>query len=100
MSQSQKAVAHHSTDCISAPRLSEVQGFDDARQHRARMPRRRLAQVSVRCLQLRTYGPWRLRRSYAFQGPWALAPRRFASAEVRHAVSDPAASPDLEKRAR
>jgi hypothetical protein len=38
-------VVCHSTGCIWAPRLSEVQGRDDARQHRASTPRRRLAYV-------------------------------------------------------
>lgn len=47
--------AAHSTGSICAPRLSEVQGPDDARQHRSRKPKRGLAHVSMRCLQSRTY---------------------------------------------
>src|SRR6185437_14056798 len=76
-------VARHSTDpTTTAPRLSEVQSFDEARQHRAKAPRRGLVHVSVCRLELRTYHPFRLRRSYAFQGPWALASRRFTPTEV------------------
>jgi len=47
--------AAHSAGSICAPSLSEVQGPDDARQHRAKKPKRGLAHVSLRCLQSRTY---------------------------------------------